>query len=154
MKVSGVGRGSAASGKRTSKTGTSSDTFVRHLDEGKEAGGVELTEEAGAAEALASIGSLLSLQSVDPDAGGGRANRRLMLRAEEMLERLEEIRHGLLMGSIPKSILADLAQMVRSRREAGGHPHLIAILDEIELRAEVELAKLSKFANEPSAERT
>ncbi|NDC89154.1 MAG: hypothetical protein EB075_10170 [Bacteroidetes bacterium] len=96
----------------------------------------------------------LSLTSVDPDAGGGRANRRLMLRAEEMLERLEEIRHGLLMGSIPKSILADLAQMVRSRREAGGHPHLIAILDEIELRAEVELAKLSKFANEPSAERT
>ena len=43
-----------------------------------------------------------------------------MLRAEEMLERLEEIRYGLLMGSIPKSILADLAQMVRSRREAGG----------------------------------
>ena len=70
MKVSGVGRGSAASGKRTSKTGTTSDAFVRHLDEGKEAGGVDVTEEAGASEALASIGNLLSLQSVDPDAGG------------------------------------------------------------------------------------
>lgn len=151
MKVSGVGRGSAASGKRTSKTGKSSDNFARHLGEGEASGAVDLTGEAGAAEALASIGSLLSLQSVDSDAGGGRANRRLMVRAEEMLERLEEIRHGLLMGSIPKSILADLAQMVRSRREAGGHPHLIAILDEIELRAEVELAKLSRLVEERSA---
>jgi hypothetical protein len=34
--------------------------------------------------------------------------------------------------------------MVRNKREAGADPELAAILDEIELRAEVELAKLSR----------
>jgi hypothetical protein len=36
-----------------------------------------------------------------------------------------------------------LAQLVRARRDQVDDPRLIAILDEIELRAAVELAKLA-----------
>ena len=60
-----------------------------------------------------------------------------------MLDELEQIRLGLLLGQIPRARLEQLAQMVRARREQLDDPKLIAILDEIELRAAVELAKLS-----------
>jgi hypothetical protein len=60
-----------------------------------------------------------------------------------MLDELEQIRLGLLLGQIPQARLEQLAQMVRARREQLDDPKLIAILDDIELRAAVELAKLS-----------
>jgi hypothetical protein len=56
---------------------------------------------------------------------------------------LEELRIGLLLGHIPRDRLADLSRMVRDRREDAEDPQLAALLDEIELRAEVELAKLT-----------
>ena len=60
-----------------------------------------------------------------------------------MLDELEQIRLGLLLGQIPRARLEQLAQMVRARREQLDDLKLIAILDDIELRAAVELAKLS-----------
>jgi hypothetical protein len=61
-----------------------------------------------------------------------------------MLDRLEDIRHGLLMGAIPRDRLQELAAAVRRQREAIDDPRLVEILDEIELRARVELAKLER----------
>jgi len=69
--------------------------------------------------------------------------QRAIQRGDAMLDELEELRLGLLLGSIPKARLEQLAQMVRARREQLDDPKLIAILDDIELRAAVELAKLS-----------
>ncbi len=40
----------------------------------------------------------------------------------EILDRLEEIRRGLLMGSIPKDRLQELAHLVREKRERGADP--------------------------------
>jgi hypothetical protein len=79
------------------------------------------------------------------DMSAARAPRkRLVRRGEELLDGLEELRHGLLMGEIPKERMMTLAQTVRNRRENCGDPRLGALLDEIELRVEVELAKLSR----------
>jgi hypothetical protein len=50
------------------------------------------------------------------------------------------------MGTIPMAKLEALAQLVRAKREQIDDPKLIEILDEIELRAAVELAKLSRPA--------
>ena len=41
--------------------------------------------------------------------------------------------------------LGQIVRLVRSRREAFDDPKLSAILDEIELRAAVELAKLGQY---------
>ena len=60
------------------------------------------------------------------------------------LDGLEELRRGLLLGSIPKDRLGDLARLVREKRERGADPVVSRLLDEIELRAEVEIAKLSR----------
>ena len=54
------------------------------------------------------------------------------------------MRAAILTGSVPKSKLIELAQMLRDKREAGLDDEMNAILDDIELRAEVELAKLSQ----------
>ena len=111
----------------------------------------ELGDEIGVAEqvsAVAGLGSIFAAQAVDPDTGEAPAyeeRRRRARRGEEILERLEEIRRGFLLGTIPKDRLATLAGLVREKRERGADPLISQLLDEIELRAEVELAKLSRL---------
>jgi len=90
-----------------------------------------------------SLSVVLAVQET-PDAVKGRARQRARDRGLKMLDFLEEIRVGLLMGAIPRDRLEQLAQMVRAKREQIDDPKLTAILDEIELRAAVELAKLSR----------
>lgn len=143
MKVSGTGSSSAASGgaRRVDKSAGKGGAFKQAL-----ADAVDGPSGAQAAEApvsVAGIDALFMIQSVD-DATERQARKRLIQRGEDLLDKLEEIRHGLLLGTVPAEKLQDLAQMVRARREACQDPRLAAVLDEIELRAEVEIAKLSR----------
>lgn len=94
---------------------------------------------AGATAGLGSIDALLALQAED-DATAGR--RQARARAEEILDRLEDLRRGLLDGAVPRRRLEELVQLSRSRRPAIDDPRLVELLDEIDLRAQVELAKL------------
>ena len=82
----------------------------------------------------------LSLQEVG-DAATGRSKG--LQRAAGLLDQLDEIRHGLLVGGLSRHSLLDLARSVREQRATIGDPRLAEVLDEIELRAEVELAKYS-----------
>jgi hypothetical protein len=91
---------------------------------------------------LSGVSTVLALQGA-PDSTERRARQRAVQRGDAMLDELEQIRLGLLLGSIPQSRLEQLGQMVRARREQVDDPKLMAILDEIELRAAVELAKLA-----------
>jgi len=143
MKVTGVG--TTVGPGQTRKTGKvdkpESGSFAQHLaDEATEA--VEVHGLEGA-PAVAGIDALLVAQAVG-DAMEREERRRLLRHGEDILDKLEELRHGLLAGSIPKDKLISLAQLVRARREQSPDPRLAAILDEIELRAEVELAKLAR----------
>jgi hypothetical protein len=142
MKVSGIG-GTAATGptSKTAKTAkTSAGGFAENLASLEPA-----AEEAQSVEAPANVGgiaALLATQAVG-DSLEREARRRLVQYGEDLLDKLEELRHGLLFGAIPKEKLIALAQMVRSRRDTSPDPRLATLLDEIELRVEVELAKLS-----------
>lgn len=140
---------------KVGSTGSTSATQKARKSEGKRVegsgfaeflGGAGETAESGAVEgavSLSGVEAILATQSVDPD-GGARARARMARRGEEVLDLLDGVRVGLLAGAVPKAQLADLAQLVRSKREAGIDPRLGALLDEIELRAEVELAKLTR----------
>jgi hypothetical protein len=142
MKVSGVGTGAqVGGGKRVDKSDGKKGGFKKALVEA-----MDTMEEVHAVDTASGIGSVDAIflaQSVGDDAER-EARRRLIRHGEEMLDKLEELRHGLLLGIIPKEKLEQLAQSVRGRRETCADPRLGAILDEIELRAEVELAKLSR----------
>jgi hypothetical protein len=62
----------------------------------------------------------------------------------DILDKLEEIRRDLLAGGIPRERLENLAQTLRARRAHVSDPRLIEIIDEIELRAAVEIAKYGR----------
>jgi hypothetical protein len=90
-----------------------------------------------------SLSVVLAVQE-SADSTQGRARQRARERGLKMLDYLEEVRLGLLLGIVPRDKLEQLAQMVRAKREQVDDPVLTAILDDIELRAAVELAKLSR----------
>lgn len=100
---------------------------------------------AGVAQAapVAAVDALLTLQGV-PDAGDGR--KRALRRASHMLDLLDDIRIGLLEGLIPRVKLESLLRVVQLRRDDVGDPRLCGVLDEVELRARVELAKYGRPA--------
>lgn len=87
-----------------------------------------------------SVSSVLTLQEV----GEAGARQRARRRGDDILDRLDEIRHGLLFGAIPRHTLEQLAQVVRNQADETIDPRLADILREIEVRARVELAKLEK----------
>lgn len=92
----------------------------------------------------ASIGALDALLVLQ-GAGSGtveEATKKAKKRAADLLDHLDEVRAGLLSGELPNSVLRQLSHTIASHREAALDPKLAEILDEIDLRAQVELAKL------------
>lgn len=142
MKITGPGQIQSKTVKKASRQ-QSGDTGVFS----KNLGGAEATEAAqnvGGAAPLAPVDALLSLQEA-PDATDGRSKG--LARANEMLDLLEEVRKGILLGAISGPKLRVLADLARNQRLAQNEslksdPRLREILSEIELRSEVELAKL------------
>ncbi len=72
------------------------------------------------------------------------ARREMIRYGEDILDKLEELRRDLLVGAIPKDRLANIAQTMRSRKATVSDPRLLDLINDIELRAEVELAKWSR----------
>lgn len=140
MKVEGSGnlRGSTSVRRSGKAEGSSGTSFSKQLvSETGPSHGVSATAS------MTGVTGVLALQEVDvTDDATARASRGKM-RAEEMLDKLEEIQHGLLSGTLSSQKLMDLAKVVQSRRVQVDDPHLAAILDEIDLRAQVELAKMT-----------
>jgi hypothetical protein len=90
---------------------------------------------------IAAVDSILILQGFD-DATDGRSKG--LAHGEDLLDMLDQIRDGLLAGGIPRSTLTRLATAVTRRQETFVDPKLQQVLDEIDLRARVELAKLEQ----------
>lgn len=90
---------------------------------------------------IAALESLLTLQDVG-DATSGRSKG--LARGHGLLDMLDELRDGLLGGTVPRAMLGRIAQAVGQRHDHFADPHLQSVLDEIELRACVELAKLEQ----------
>ncbi|MCH7544192.1 MAG: flagellar assembly protein FliX [Proteobacteria bacterium] len=124
--------------RRSGKTSAgASGQFTDHLVTG-EAGA--LTGNSNSSTPVGTVDSLLVLQEVhDATSGTSRAK----LRAQDLLDHLDEIRHGLLAGALSRQMLDQLARLARSERQSVDDPRLQELLDEIELRAAVELAKYS-----------
>ena len=86
---------------------------------------------------LRTVDALLALQAVD-DVLTGR--RRAIKRGNEVLDTLEDLKLDLLAGTIAPAKLRRLLVLVEDHARTG-EAALDTVLDEIELRAKVELAK-------------
>jgi hypothetical protein len=117
---------------------------------GRVAGGFSVSQSASAGEAaqvgptasvtgVNSIDALLALQSV----GGPLERRRRALgRAGRMLDVLDDVKVALLDGEVSPNALDRLMVAIREEREDTEDVKLEGVLDEIEMRAAVEMAKL------------
>jgi hypothetical protein len=142
MKVESTApRPTTAVRKAGSSSATGSGAFAKALSDTQPTHSPQMPVSVG----FTDLNTVLALQEA-PDATRGRAKQRAKERGGLMLDHLEEIRMGLLLGTIPMAKLEQLAQLVRAKREQIDDPRLLEILDEIELRAAVELAKLSRPA--------
>lgn len=100
-------------------------------------------EGVTASAALSGTGALLAAQSVGEDEEKQRRQQQVK-RGQSLLERLDEIRNGLLRGYISKDRLIEISRFVKERKFEAEDEVLNQIIAEIELRVEVELAKLMK----------
>ena len=134
MKVDQTRRISLAGVKRSSgnRGAASSDFDSLLISEQK-------IDSVAATNRISSVDSVVALQEItgdNPDERGAKS------RANLILDKLEDIRMGLLMGQIPKSNLEELSKILILARENSIDSNLLEIIEDIELRAKIELAKL------------
>jgi len=139
MKVIGPGRVGPTTGGKSTKKAEAAPGFADLL----RAGGTQTAAPVAPAAGPAAVDALLALQEV-PDSTQRRSAG--LKRGRMLLDGLDELRHGLLAGSISPARVQNLLQSVRAERLDVDDPGLRAVLDEIELRAQVELAKMNRYA--------
>ena len=138
MKITGPsGTSSVGGSKKTEKSkGSSAFGDMLGVDEAEE------TAHAMGAGAIARMDVLLAAQaSEDPTERAARG--RMKKRGDQILRTLDRLRVGILTGNLTVGNLIDVADVVASHREKINDPQLAGILDEIDLRAQIEIAKMS-----------
>jgi len=136
MKIDPTGRLNTSPTRRAGKARKSggASEFARQVSESDAE-----TTPAAAVSSPIGVNPLLAVQEVgDATSGATKAKAQ----AEAMLDRLDELRMALLTGRISRERLDGLVRLARTSREPNLDSRLSAVLDEIELRAKVELAKL------------
>ena len=93
----------------------------------------------GAVSRISSVDALIALQEVG---GPLERRRRATGRASRILDALDTLKLELLEGGLTPSVVEALMRAVRDQRALTDDPRLEDVLDEIETRAAVELAKL------------
>ena len=103
-------------------------------------GAVGEAQNVAASQVVAAADALLAAQET-PEFFAGR--HKDFRRGNDLLDQLDDLRIGLLNGMVPREKLVALVRGLNVTRMAGGDRDLAAVLDQIDLRARVELAKLS-----------
>lgn len=133
MKVTGPTGPAAASGSRSTRT--ASGFSIGQADAAPSAAA---TASASAMAGVADVSALMALQGVE---GPLERRRRAIRRGGGLLDRLEELKLALLSGESGEAALERLTRGLREERTDDDDAGLNAVLDQIDLRASVELAK-------------
>jgi len=123
----------ASSTRRTSSTGFSLPETPSTPEEPR---------SAAAPKSAGNIDALLALQGVEDPT---ERRKRSLARGRGALDVLDELKIGLLTGKLDASTVNRLRDAAANLKSSSGDPGLDAVLSEIELRVEVELAKAGQF---------
>lgn len=149
MKVTGPGRTTGPSKvKAPNKKGDDGGDFSDMVTSG--------TQESAAAttsQSIAKVDSLLAVQATE-DPTERAAKKRMRALGSSILHELDKIRMAMLNGSLTVGHMVDIADVVASHREKISDPELTSIMDEIDLRAQVELAKMRMALDKQAAAHT
>ncbi|WP_409020747.1 flagellar assembly protein FliX [Brevundimonas vesicularis] len=134
MKVSGPTGPSQPQGQRPARAGGGFN-----LPAATAGSGAAATSAASSVASLSGVSALMALQGVEDPT---ERKRRAIRRGSGLLDRLDELKMSLLAGQDGTAALSRLAQSLREERpETDSDTGLKAVLDQIELRAAVEMAK-------------
>ena len=95
-----------------------------------------------APKAAGNIDALLALQGIEDPV---ERRKRSVQRGKGALDVLDDLKIGLLSGNFDASTVSRLRDAAANLKSSSGDPGLDAVLSEIELRVEVELAKAGQF---------
>jgi Class II flagellar assembly regulator len=112
-------------------------------------GGFSVAEDSSAGSpatsaglrAITSVDALIALQGVEDPT---ERRKRALTQGRNALDVLEGLKLGLLDGTLDNSAVGRLKSVAETLKQSSGDQHLDAVLAEIELRVEVELAKVQR----------
>jgi hypothetical protein len=135
MKVTGPKAGGAVGGAAGAKRKDGAGFSLSGLDE------AQASASAAPAAGPAAVSSLDALMALQGAGDPRERRRRAVRRAGRLLDLLDEVKLALLDGGSAAPALERLRAAVREARDGVEDPRLEGVLDEIETRAAVELAK-------------
>jgi len=100
--------------------------------------------QAAPTSGVTGVGGLDALLALQDVGGPLERRRRAVSRAGRILDVLDDIKRGLLDGELGVADMERLRRAVRDERAGTDDPRLGGLLDEIETRAAVEIAKLEQ----------
>jgi Class II flagellar assembly regulator len=136
MRINATERTRATSKSKAKGNSTRGGTFVPQNNNTSQSAGPAATARTSP---VVSIDTLIALQESDDFR---QARKTATARADELLDVLSDLRLGLLEGAIPRRALNRLSATLERTRANTGDSRLESILNEVEVRAEVEKAKL------------
>jgi hypothetical protein len=139
MKIEGPGKTSSTK-KTDAKKATGDSAFSGLVDD---SGETATSTGVSGSVSIGHLDALLSLQEAG-DGTSEEAEKKAKQRAALLLDHLDQVRVGILTGGIPVVALQQLTRIVGQHRDKVMDPRLAEVLDEIDLRVQVELAKHSQ----------
>jgi hypothetical protein len=136
MKVTGPSGPAGAAGARSAPAQTAASGFSLSTPSVATPAGVTA---AASINAVSTLDALMALQEVG---GPLERRRRAVWRADKILDALDGLQIELLEGPLDPAVLERLTRAVREQRSMTDDPALEGLLDQVETRAAVELAKL------------
>lgn len=97
---------------------------------------------AGGMRTVGGIDALMALQGVEAVENPEERRRRAVKRGHTALDLLDEMKLGLLSGRLDPGMLLKLKAAAAGLKDLSGDPRVDQVLAEIDLRVEVELAKV------------
>lgn len=131
-----VSHASATASPALRKTDTSSSFLL-----GGDAAATTSSATTAPTTSLAGLDAILTLQGQGEQPGERR--RRFAKRGHDLLDGLDRLKASLVMGRVSTRELQAIASRLSERAGSSGDPRLDGLIADIELRAAVELAKLS-----------
>lgn len=107
----------------------------------------ETPKSSAPAASLRTIGGIDALIALQGDEQPAERRRRAVTRGRTALDALDDLKVELLGGTPEPSTLLRLRSAATSLRDPSGDARLDAVLAEIELRVEVEIAKMTPIRN-------
>lgn len=140
MKIQGPGKSSDINKKKKTDGASKGDgTFKTLMSDG--ASGTSETKGPSTSSSIASVDALLIAQAAE-DPAQQKAKKRMRERAVNILDELNDLKMAMLTGQVTIGHMLSISDVVAMHREKIVDPELSALLDEIDLRAQIELAKL------------